>query len=318
MTPDAPRAWLAEDEGEASQSQDFFRSPQFLAAEGVTHSLIVESADRRLAIPLLVRDTPDGGHVDAISPYGYPGGRLTPADAPALAGDDVDWGPTGLVSAFIRYAVGVPVALDGAAERSLVQVSDPDLPRKSRMSDRQQIRRNERDGYEIGSVPGPEADDAAIDALTQVYRETMLRASADERYLYDRTWFGAVLAAECSRLFLVRAADGSIAAAALVVESDGFVHYYLSGTSDEHSRASPSKNLIVAVTEHAEAQGAPMNLGGGLRAGDSLEAFKQGFANRELPFMTHELVCDPAAYESLSAGAGETAFFPRYRAPANA
>ena len=110
--------------------------------------------------------------------------------------------------------------------------------------------------------------------------------------------------------------DGWIIAAALAVISDGFLHYYLSGTADAHRRGAPSKNLIVACTEFAEELGLPLNLGGGLRPGDGLEEFKRGFANRELPFRTHELVCDPAAYEQLSHGHEAEGFFPLYRAPA--
>ena len=51
-----------------------------------------------------------------------------------------------------------------------------------------------------------------------------------------------------------------------------------------------------------------------MRPGDSLEAFKKGFANAELPFRTHEIVCDRANYERLSADRPQSGFFPRYRA----
>ena len=61
--------------------------------------------------------------------------------------------------------------------------------------------------------------------------------------------------------------------------------------------------------------GAPLNLGGGVREGDGLEGFKRGFANAKAPFRTHEIVCDPGAYERLSAGRDAGGFFPAYRAP---
>ena len=59
----------------------------------------------------------------------------------------------------------------------------------------------------------------------------------------------------------------------------------------------------------------PLNLGGGVAPGDGLEDFKRGFANAELPFHTHEVVCDPAAYARLSEGREAGGFFPVYRAP---
>ena len=49
--------------------------------------------------------------------------------------------------------------------------------------------------------------------------------------------------------------------------------------------------------------------------GDGLEDFKRGFANGELPFRTHEIVCDPDAYRRLSEGREDSGFFPLYRAP---
>ena len=59
--------------------------------------------------------------------------------------------------------------------------------------------------------------------------------------------------------------------------------------------------------------GLPLNLGGGVKPGDGLEEFKRGFANRELPFRTHELICDSRAYAELVAGREDDGFFPLYR-----
>ncbi len=307
-------AQLLDDAGAAARGEDFFRSRQFMAAEGVSHTLTIESSQEQVAIPVLVRGTPTGDHRDAISPYGYPGASLGPAsETPGIEPGGVDWSATGLVSAFIRDSVGRPPCLGGATERSLVQVSDPELPRKSRMSDRQQIRRNEAAGYTIEVQPGPEAPAADVAALGEVYRATMRRADAAERYIYGDEWFATVLGSAKSWLFVARAPGAQLAAAALAVESDGIIHDYLSGTADDHHSASPSKNLIVAVTEFAEGRGALMNLGGGVVPGDNLEAFKKGFANRELPFHTHELVLDPALYATLSADRAERGFFPLYR-----
>ena len=83
-------------------------------------------------------------------------------------------------------------------------------------------------------------------------------------------------------------------AGAIAVASDGYLHYYLGGTADGPSRDSPMKNLFAAMIALAAELGLPLNLGGGLDPGDSLEEFKRGFANGEAPFRTHELVCDPA------------------------
>jgi hypothetical protein len=261
-------------------------------------------------VPLLVREIPGSDRLDAISPYSYPGGRVIgePVD-PAAAG----LAESGLVSAFVRDRLGEPVAFTGATDRSIVMVSDPSQPRKSRMSDRQQIRKNDAAGYEVSSQHGPEVTDDALTGFLAVYEETMRVVDATDRYFFGADYFRTLLASPLTWLLSVTGPEGDCAAAGLLVRSDGFIHYYLSGTADAHRRKAPSKNLIVASTDFAEEMGLPLNLGGGVKPGDGLEEFKRGFANTELPFRTHELICDPAAYAELSAGREDDGYFPLYR-----
>ena len=106
--------------------------------------------------------------------------------------------------------------------------------------------------------------------------------------------------------------DGDRLAGAIAVATDGYLHYYLGGTADEALADSPMKNLFAAMISLGAELGLPVNLGGGLASGDSLDDFKRGFANGEAPFRTHELICDPATYERLAAQAGPApeGFFP--------
>jgi len=63
----AARAELLADAGEAAATADFFRSPAFHAAEGVTHTLRIEAPGGELRGALIVREI-DGGGVDGSSP----------------------------------------------------------------------------------------------------------------------------------------------------------------------------------------------------------------------------------------------------------
>lgn len=306
-----PQAELIPDRGAVAETGDFFRSRAFYDAEGVTHSLRISADGGAVAIPVIARGIPGSQLIDAISPYGYPGAAVEGGVRPDPA--EVDWSGTGLVSVFLRERLGPEPFMTGATERSRVQVADPGGERKSRMSDRQQIRRNERDGYRVERLSGPETDEDQRRAYGEIYDQTMDRLEAEERYRYGAEYWDLALSSDNAWLFVVHAPDSGYAAGAVAVLSDRILHYYLSGTADAHLRASPAKNLIAAVIDFAERLGVPMNLGGGVRPGDSLEAFKRGFANAELPFYTHEVVCDPAGYEELSAGREDTGFFPLYR-----
>ena len=314
MSPSAGGAAVAtllEDSGAAATGEEFFRSRQFLAAEGVTHTLRIESGERQLLAPLVVRDIEESDVRDASSPYGYPG--LAGPGEVRLEPSEVDWSATGLVSIFLRHRLDRDPPLSGATYRNTVQIADPAQPRKSRPTDRRQIRRNAEAGYAVRRVDGPDAEEADRAAFLAAYGETMERAGAGERYRFGDEYFAELFEYEDSSLFLVDAPDGEVAAASVVARSDSMLHYYLSGTADRFLSDAPMKNLVEAIVGYGEQRGLPVNLGGGLSAGDSLEEFKRGFANRTEPFRTSEIVCDAAAYERLAAGRGGD-FFPAYRA----
>jgi hypothetical protein len=308
------RAELIEDRGEAAAGREFFRSRPFLDAEGVTHTLLIESDEGELFAPLIVREIEGTGDRDAISPYGYPGlvGRDDPV-RPPLDPASIDFSATGLVSVFLRHTLGLP-PLAAATERNVVQIADPDLPRKSRPSDRRQVRRNLEAGYTLELVPGAETTAAQRAAFLAAYEQTMRRTGASDRYFFGAAYFDRILEAERTWLALATAPSGEVAAASIAAVSDGYLHYYLSGSLDSHLRAAPMKNVVTSLVEHSADLGLPLNLGGGLAPGDALEEFKRGFANRQQPSLTSELVCDEERYAQLSTGREAAGFFPAYRA----
>jgi hypothetical protein len=196
----------------------------------------------------------------------------------------------------------------------VVQIANPALPAKSRGSDRNQINKNLRNGYELSLVPGPETSAAQRAGFLAAYEQTMRRTGAAERYFFGAPYFDRILEFPRTWLALAEAPDGAIAAASIAAGSDGYLHYYLSGSADSHLRDSPMKNVVASLVALAGELGEPLNLGGGISRGDRLEEFKRGFANRELPWHSSELVADPATYARLSAGRDAGSFFPAYRA----
>jgi Acetyltransferase (GNAT) domain len=326
----AAAAELLADRGEAAADEEFFRSRPFLDAEAVTHSLRIAAGETELWAPLIVREIKGANQRDGISPYGYPGlverGRGgarrsnsgeapsgTPPTSPALGPESIDFSSAGLVSVFVRHTLDPPSLAD-ASERNVVQIADPELPRKSRGSDRNQVNKNLRNGYRLRLVPGPETVPADRTGFLAAYEQTMRRTGAAERYFFAADYFDRILESDRTWLALAVAPDDSIAAASIAVRSDGYLHYYLSGSADSHLRDSPMKNVVTALVDLSVERGLPLNLGGGIVRGDRLEEFKRGFANRELPWRTSELVCDRAAYARLSAGCEAGDYFPAYRA----
>ncbi len=305
------KARLIEDEGAAaSDAEQFFRSPTFLEAEAATHTLVVEG-DRELRLPLIVRQIEGTEALDAISPYGYPGADRSPDDPPDPA--SIDWSATGLVSIFVRDRIGDRPCFAGGTVRSHVHLADGESGVRKRL--REQIRRNERRGWAMRLVPGREVEMGQLRDFDRAYAETMTRTGAAQRYLYPTSYFARLLLSERSWLILAER-EGEPLASAIAGASDGYLHYYLGGTADEALADSPMKNLFWAMIGHGQKLGLPVNLGGGVTPGDSLDDFKRGFAGAEAAWHTHEVICDPAAYGELSAATGEAPedFFPAYRA----
>ncbi len=326
-------AELVADGGRASSGPDFFRSAEFLEAEGATHSLLVfENGDETELVasaPLIVREIPGTGHHDAISPYGYPGMAIS--DGPLLRIDfpvdpaAIDFSGTGLVTIFLRHALDGEPPLAEATPRNVCLLSDPALPRKSRASDRQQIRKNLKRGCSIEIVPGPESTAEQRAGFFTAYTETMSRTNAADRYFFSREYFDLILAAEGTWLFLLRAPAEEddrggappVAAASIAALSDGLLHYYLSGTADAHLKGAPMKNLVEEMIGFGADRELAVNFGGGITPGDALEEFKRGFANAEVQWFTSEITCDPDTSATLTtelAPNAEPGFFPPYRA----
>ncbi|HXS32851.1 MAG TPA: GNAT family N-acetyltransferase [Solirubrobacterales bacterium] len=321
MSEPSAAAELIEDRGEAAAGEQFFRSRPFLDAEGVTHTLRIATNQGELLAPLIVSKIGDGPQLDAISPYGYPG-IAGPSDFDPTGGGSksdgldptrIDFSATGLVAAFIRHTLGEP-PLSGSSERNVVLIADPTLPPKSRPSDRNQINKNLRHGYELTLVPGPETTAVQRAGFLTAYEQTMRRTAAAQRYFFAAAYFDRILESPQTWLALALAPGGEVAAGSIAARSDGYLHYYLSGSADSNLRDSPMKNIVAALVELAAEQRLPLNLGGGISRGDRLEEFKRGFANRELSWRTSEIICDAEAYDRLAAGREAGDFFPAYRA----
>jgi hypothetical protein len=297
---------IADGGAAASEDDNFFRSPSFLEAEAATHTIEIGAA---LRLPVVVRAIDGTDRTDAISPYGYPGGSGSYREP--IDPGQVDWSETDLVSVFVRDRIGDP-CLAGGTLRNHVHIAEGDSGIRKRL--REQIRRNERGGWEAQVIGGPDADQAARSAFERAYAETMARTGAAERYLYSSEYFERLLGSARSWLVL-GAREGGRLAGAIAVASDGYLHYYLGGTADEALGDSPMKNLFAAMIALGIELDLPLSLGGGLTPGDSLDDFKRGFANGEAPFHTHELICDPDAYDDLVATSGPApeGFFPAYR-----
>ena len=257
--PEPPRrvthtARLIEDLGLEASDAEFFRSAEFFAAEGVTHTLAIGDAMR--GTRHRSRDRGCGSCRRDLSLW--ISGRPSPSCASrwvrASRPQQIDWSETGLVSVFVRDRIGESRTFAGGTVRNLVQIAEGDGGIRKRL--REQIRRNERRGWEVRFATGPE-DAAALTAFKYAYDETMARTGAAERYLYPREYFETLLKGERLLAPARRARWRRRLAGAIAVLSDRYLHYYLGGTADDALGDSPMKNLFAAMIKLGRRAGRP-------------------------------------------------------------
>lgn len=331
--PDAPE-WSAV---LADNRHDVYHLPGYVSADarqegGTPAAVLVEDGeDHRLLLPLIVRELGDG-YRDAVSAYGYSGPIADAAIgsrsiAPAMAAAVAALRDADIVALFVRLHPLLP--LDGLDAAGTVvnhgptvvidlSRSEEELWRTTRQNHRRDIRKAEQAGHAFAFEASPEA----FAAFKGLYRATMARRQASDRYAFDDAYFEELDTALSGRLHLATVRiEGNVAAAGLFTECCGIVQLHLSGSSDTHADARPTKLLYHGVRTWAKRAGLRwFHLGGGVGAEqDSLLHFKAGFSPDRRDFQTLRIVVREDAYRDLVMARTDvldpselTGYFPAY------
>jgi serine/alanine adding enzyme len=314
-------SWLSLDEyadrwGREGDGDPYF-DPAFLRAAALAQDGEPAAfAGDGVLYPFLVRPLPDG-RCDVTTAYGFGG--------PWGAGD---WraafraacSDRGVVSEFVRFhpvranhdQAGGDVRLTRVQDMVVLEVAADDEELVRRMVP--QARNKLRKAIRSGLVAEPSRD---LDRFWRMYSDAMQALDADPSYRFGREYFEALDRLGDALLML----DAG-PAAALFLRGAGAMHYFLAASTDEGRRTAAANLVIYEAMRMARDGGlSVLNLGGGLRDGDALQAFKCSFGPGRRPYFVGSAVHDQEAYERLSAAAGAPAdegFFPAYRRPATA
>jgi hypothetical protein len=303
--------WSAEGDGDPYFDPAFLRAaalgqdgePAAFAHDGVLY-------------PFLVRPTADGG-CDVTTAYGFGGpwgaGDWRAAFRAACA-------QRGVVSEFVRFhpvrgnqdQAGDDVRLTCVQDMVVldVEAEDEELVRRMVPQARNKLRKAIRSGL----TAEPRRD---LERFWRMYSDAMQALDADPSYHFGLEYFEALDGLGDGLLML----DAG-PAAALFLRGAGAMHYFLAASTGE-GRRTAAANLVIyeAMRTARDAGESVLNLGGGLRDGDALHAFKCSFGPGRRPYYIGSAVHDDEAYERLSEAAGaapDEPFFPAYRRPAAA
>ncbi|WP_165819377.1 GNAT family N-acetyltransferase [Flagellimonas aquimarina] len=295
--------------------------------------------DRRIALPLLIRDI-EGTHLkDATSVYGYGGPIGKNIDSQF---NNWDFGKkleeflrdNQIVSVFSRLHPFVSYQssiLQGIGKIvSHGNVVNIDLTKNLEQQKQQYKKRlktyinKEAKEYEI--IDG--SCDNCLDIFIGTYCENMKRVKAKSSYFFGKEYFYELLASPQINAELKVAKHkqtGDFAGGAIFTRNNGIVQYHLSGVKAQYFHLNPIKLLIDHERIQATKEGYTyFNLGGGLGVHDqdSLFYFKSGFSNDYRKFCSWQYVVDEKKYQELlkqkqALDAMEidknSCFFPLYR-----
>lgn len=314
---------------------DMYHVPDYVVLDarlygGTPAAFHYERDGRRLLIPLILRDIPDSGFKDAISPYGYPG--------PVSSSSDVSFwegacsalvnvlSDSSVVSAFIRLHPLLPAPLlsshgklvyHGETVSMDLTVSEDEMWKQTRSDHRNHINRAKRAGTEIVFD-----DWNRLGEWVEVYHDNMRRVGATSYYFFTREHLEALHDAVGDRMHLVVACeDGEVVGGNTFFSYDGIATGYVSSTRRAPKRYA-DELLYDSVRRWCRQRGDRIfHLGGGKGgANDSLFSYKAGFSPGRHPFHTWRVVADPVRYERLvrerrpgADPADLTTTFPAYR-----
>lgn len=286
---------------------------------------VAQSGAKKVVCPLSIRSR-DGIRSELVSPYGF--GGMVSNCGPGEIGEFIDgWNKFGFENGYVTaYVMQHPVfplqtaQWPEAAQRpSLIYVMDLSqgidaLWKALSKNYRYEIRRFESSRALIVENDRP----ALVNALIELYPQTLARVGATTVYNFSAQTLrqlahsnGAVLIGACK--------NGKIEAVVLFLATRWAADYFINAATLEGR--SYSKLLVwLGIKALCRQKVAHLNLGGGVRSGDSLETFKRRFGAQPESIQVLRQVFNRKEYNDLCrrhgvAADAEDGFFPPYWKP---
>lgn len=269
---------------------------------------------------------PEGLYFDFATPYGYGGWIIEGEKTEDLFESYLNWNQkNGIISEFVRFH---PMVKNHNASRvfyevvQLGEVVHMDLSSSDNIWDniisknRNMIRKALKNDIKIYNGRFPEI----YEKFRLIYNGTMDKDNAEKYYYFGEDFYKSVLLdlPQNAQVFWAEK-DGLVIAASIMLSTNGYMNYHLSGSLREFSSLAPTNLLLYQAALWGNANGCKtFYLGGGVGSGeDSLFKFKRAFYRGELNrFYIGKKIYDQEKYDMLLNFRTEIKnpnFFPKYR-----
>lgn len=282
-------------------------------------------AEGRFACPLSVRAT-DSKYPELVSPYGFGGIVSAPAEV-SVAGVREEWRTfwkrRGFVTAFVQQHPGFRLSHEVWGEDMYEHHAVYEIDLKAPVGDLWQCLCSTH-RYEIRHLKGRNGVRIVVgagllkEALLRLYPETVNRVGASAVYHFAAEALERL--AEGPGALLLGIQEGeSVEAVALFLYTPEVAEYFLNASTPGGRKY--SRLLIWSAIESLKERGiGKLNLGGGVKEGDSLDAFKRRFGGKMVKTQVLKQVLDQEKYDRLLAMRGLTddsraGYFPPYWDP---
>lgn len=283
-----------------------------------TYLYCFEAEKVRIVCPIAEREFE--GHVDIVTPYGFSGfvGRGDYADFPH------HWRKFVESRGYVCGYIGLNPIFENKTyfdsnelySHNNIYVLDLTLSREELFSKLSTNRKRQLKEWEKASAGLVLEKHTLTDFFLKNYVEFFRQKGAAPVYAFSVATIESLFALD-SVLIVGAGLPGKLEAAT-VFTCTAYAADFLFNVSLPEGRAHSAALLWYGVN-YFKSIGIPLlNLGGGVRAGDSLAEFKQRFGGTKLALSCLEQVYDPATYVALCARmaadpADRTGYFPAYR-----
>lgn len=323
-----PEKWASMDVPDVYFMQQYYEISKVLEKD-FSKNLLLEWVDEkgRILFPLMIRKIPSTSYYDTTTAYGYGGPWIEgEPDLVQFAKHFDLWAKkNNVVCTFLRFH---PLIKNAETFRTVLPVrrigptaawnlkKDDGLIEGMAKGHRKTFRRAHKAGLEIRIQSNP----VSMDEFKSIYHKSMNRLSADGFYHFEDGYWKSALEKLGTNTLLVEAIyEDETVAAVWCLFSENFLHFHLSGTTDEGRRHGGSVLCRVAAAQWAKENGInTAHFGGGVGGEDStLLTWKRRFdeSNPPLDFYVSNLVHLEEAYSQIAAEYEPNSFFPPWRSP---